>query len=362
MEIYLLLAVLSLSWHIISYLGKDTAFAKKAYLIVIFGILTLVAGLRAPTVGTDTPSYTRHFARIAATPWGELTSHNMDFGFTLLNKLISLFTGNAQIMIFVVSLITLAGFAVFIYKNSDNIGTSVFLFITLYQFCFFLNIMRQFLAIMLICNAYYFLKKNKLIPFFALMIGAFFSHAAAILFLPIMLFTFVKPRNIWIGIIVGVGLCALLFFKPLLSIFFRALPQYSWYQDAPEYLQPKGFDENIVIWVAQAGLVIAALYIIRIKEKLSLPEQEVRELYLLAAIVTISIVLNLLTVRVMIILRLNFYFYVFMIILIPKVLKYMGKHSRWLHPAMIVCLLAYFFVMLRNNNHEVVPYQFVFGQ
>ena len=359
MAIYLVLAVSSLLSGVIIYWGKNSAFSKKAYLFFVFVPLIFIAGFRAPSVGTDTASYIQHFRLISGTPWKALAQYNMDFGYAVLNKAVSCFTDNPQILLILLSIITLSGFAIFIYKNSSNVCISTFLFIALYQYCTFFNTMRQYTAVMFICNAYYYLKNRKYSVFILLVCLAALFHMSALIFLPVAFFSIIKPRKIWLGALAVVGCGLIISFKPLLDLFFRIFPQYAWYQSAQGYLEPKGIDENIIIWVVQAILVFLSISLISRKSELSLREHEVKELYLLSAILIISIILNLLTVQVLIAHRLNFYFYIFMIIALPKMIQYWGRYTLALNMTMICCLLLYFYLMLSHNNHEVVPYQMV---
>lgn len=360
MTIYLVLAVFTLLGGAIIYWGKNSAFSKKAYLFFVFVPLIFIAGFRAPSVGTDTASYIQHFHLISDTPWRSLARYNMDFGYTVLNKIVSCFTDNPQILLLLLSFLTLSGFAVFIYKNSSNVYISTFLFIALYQYCTFFNVMRQYTAVMFICNSYYYLKKRKYAPFVLLVCLAALFHTSALIFLPVALFSIIKPKKIWLGLLAAVGFGLIVSLQPMLTLFFRIFPQYAWYQNASDYLQPKGLDENVIIWVMQGLLIFLSTSLISRRSELSQKESEVKELYLLSAIMITSIILSLMTVQVLIVHRLNFYFYIFMIIALPKMIQYWGRYTLVLNLTMICCLMLYFYLMLSHNNHQVVPYQMVF--
>lgn len=355
MAIYLLLSISAVFWGVILYVGKGSKISKKLYLIIIFSQLIVVAGLRASSVGTDTKSYIQHFKWIANTPWSKLRNYNMDLGYVFINKVVSCITRNPQVIIFIISFITLLGFAIFIYNNSNNVYISTFLFITLYQYCTFFNAMRQFTAVMFVCNSLFFLKKNKYLSFITLILCATLFHKSALVFLPLIVFNLVKNRIKCLGFIAIAGLISTALIDKLLNIFFILFPQYSWYKFDPYFLQPKGLDENILIWIVQLSLVLIAIYLSY--SNIEITQQEKKELYLLSVTTTISIILNLLTVKFLIIHRLNYYFYIFIIIFIPKLVKYFGKYQKFIIVLMYLSLIVYYYIMLKHNNHQVVPYQ-----
>lgn len=176
----------------------------KGFLILSGILITLVAGLRDPYVGTtDNIYYWYLFQRL------DLTGHFMDYyraldtsvpiflneiAFSYCVWLLTRFFSNPQIL-FVVSsgFITWSTFR-FIHKNTANVPMAVLLYLCLGLFTFNMNGMRQALAMAICLWAFEHAKNRKLLPFLLTVFLAMQFHKTAFIFFPVYLFPIVKNK------------------------------------------------------------------------------------------------------------------------------------------------------------------------
>lgn len=146
--------------------------------ILWFILLTVIAGCRGETVGTDTRGYISIFKA-----HNKLSSGNTDqeILFQYLNKIVGHFTSNPQWIFIVSTGITVFGVLFFIRRNSHNDTMSVFYYIALYYYFLGMNGMRQFIAIGVVLIATEFAKRRKLIPFIILILVAVGFHNTMLL-------------------------------------------------------------------------------------------------------------------------------------------------------------------------------------
>jgi capsular polysaccharide biosynthesis protein len=166
MAIYIIVLIFEIIFGLLLSVNKKEN-SKKIFIIITFVILTIVAGIRTKDVGTDTEQYYRAYKRI-----GTYTSINSAFneryekGFVILCYGLNKISSDPQILIFITS--AFINFCVlrFIYRNSNNLVYSVYLYITLNFYFSYMNIMRQAVAIGFLLLAFENLKSKKYVKYF----------------------------------------------------------------------------------------------------------------------------------------------------------------------------------------------------
>ena len=212
MAIYFVLAVFIYIYGNL-YRANSSDRRRKIYLIVTFGALILVAGLRAPSVGTDLAGhYAKRFNMIGDYSWSQIPTFSATIGYEIgycyFTRFLHLFSNDVQFFIFVTSFLMCAAFGYFIYKESTDVilSTELMLFSCFYYR--FMTMMRQGLAISIILVAYTLLNNSErrikdYIKFALLILLASTFHSSAILCILMILFDrlrFTKKQ-----IIIGVG-------------------------------------------------------------------------------------------------------------------------------------------------------------
>ena len=182
MLIYIIVLLIPIIFGII--LIKKSKRKKTIYLLLTFSVFVLVSGLRSYSVGTDTLGYYDIFNRLGTFGIEQFRqTYNIEIGYIYLNLGIHNLFGNFQILLFVIAIIINFSFARLIYKHSDNVVLSTFIYAA-FIFPRTLNIMRQYLAIALIIIALEMLIERKLMWFLLLIVVASLFHVSALIFLP----------------------------------------------------------------------------------------------------------------------------------------------------------------------------------
>ncbi len=105
------------------------------------------------------------------------------------------FTGNADYTswFFFLAIIQTVSIVCFLYKYSVNFLYSVFLILTTGYTMWFVNGIRQFLAITFVLFFVDWIKDRKVIPFLLVVVVAYFIHSSAILWIPIYFIVNYEP-------------------------------------------------------------------------------------------------------------------------------------------------------------------------
>jgi len=322
---------------------------KKFYLFLSFILLFLISAFRAENVGTDTSNYLRGFSNIKdATLTNIFEKERWESGYVILNKLVSFVSIKDQSILFFSSFIILLAIMYFIYKNSENVVLSLYLYISLYLYFFSFNGIRQAMAMSILAMGFHLIKERKLIKYLIIVSVASLFHVTAIIF---SFFYFLYNLKLNIKNIVLLSLMFIFIFVFIEDIVFYILSYTKSlnYIDANDILEGSG----LLFPLVNLSFLIYVLFI-KINNKIKDPELD---FYLL--IIIIGFLATIIAMKLSVILRLNYYFQLFYIIAIPLSLKYVKQKN--LKVLLIYLILTvtiiYFLVRLLNGWHEVLPYK-----
>lgn len=107
---------------------------RRDFLIFSFGLMILVASLRAPSVGIDLAGhYAKRFEQIVFYSWKDIPKFSAfstyEIGYCYYCKFLSMINPNVQFYIFVTSLIVYGTMGYLIYKKSSDVILSTMLVI-----------------------------------------------------------------------------------------------------------------------------------------------------------------------------------------------------------------------------------------
>lgn len=155
---------------------------RKAFWVPFIS-LSLFAGLRSDSVGSDSKNYTRDFVNQLNIDYFEFRSEN-EIGFQLLHYFILSITKN-YFWLFLISAFIVVFFYLFFFKKySKDYFLSVVVFICFGFYTFFFNGLRQGLAMAIAVMATPFLVEKKIIKFISIIsIASIFHRSALILIL-----------------------------------------------------------------------------------------------------------------------------------------------------------------------------------
>ena len=178
---------------------------RRDFLIFSFGLMILVASLRAPSVGIDLAGhYAKRFEQIVFYSWKDIPKFSAfstyEIGYCYYCKFLSMINPNVQFYIFVTSLIVYGTMGYLIYKKSSDVILSTMLVIFSCQYYMYMNIIRQALAVSVVLIGYIFLDKSKrsifdYIKFTLFVLVASTFHDSAILCLVMIVFDKMKFKR-----------------------------------------------------------------------------------------------------------------------------------------------------------------------
>ncbi len=370
MLIYIFSFLLNILIGLLIFKGKalnKSDKAKKWYLYLTVIQLTVLAGFRGYYVGFDTDSYTEIFNRIAVSNYSVLNTETwLEIGFVIYCKLISLFGGNAQCMIFLSSAIINISVCRFIYKYSIDVFMSVYLLMCFPYYYYSFDIIRYFIAISIILFFYKYIVERRFIATCIVIIFASTFHSGAI-FLFAFYFLYKFKLNavntiITVPIIVIVGLSfseLYIFFFSIGDVFGRYIYDSYWFGGS------------------SGGYVTAIMYVVIlilgiIAHSINRSDRKHTELISNDAIIGILIVLamsSILFTRARMMIRIMLFCLPFLAVGFPN-LVYVAIKDRVTKDNYFVltyetllikiCIMAialyYHVFMLLNNVQNIIPY------
>ena len=177
---YILLLVPMLIQHFV--IGKNNIDFKKKNnraLFVFFALLTALVMLRHESVGNDTRNYIYFFNNYSVMDWDDIGKESLEFGFSYLNKIVSVFTEEPQVFLAVAAIIS----STMIYPTYKRLcvdpSFTIVLFCLMSTFVLMFSGIRQMLAIGIGFIAYEFTRNKKLIPFIIAVLAAMTFHISA---------------------------------------------------------------------------------------------------------------------------------------------------------------------------------------
>ena len=229
MAVYLILMalVLVLAYPLIEH--KPNVVKKLCYVIVTFGAMYLISVFRYG-LGNDYYSYIYIFWNIKNAPGLSIFNYGYEPGFTIVTKLISMFTADVNIMYAVYALLILIPTAYAIFRYSENIWMSTMMFISLTFFYCSLSFIRQSIAFAIILCAYRFMKERNHFMVLLFIFLACLFHSTVIVLIPLYLIAaFIKPTKITVPIYAILTALVYLLSWPILRFAVVLLPQYKGY-------------------------------------------------------------------------------------------------------------------------------------
>ena len=349
MEIYIAeIVIIYILGILFLYILKN----KKLFILFSFGLMSFILGARASSVGEDTQHFidifhiSKKFSIIDIILNGTESVYEnginyqlkIENGYFLLNKFVSIFTSNEQYLLFIVSILTCFLFAKFIMDNIEHvfIATQIFLCESIYMNSF--NLMRQMLALSIGIQCYTFLKKNKCIKsFFVILLSMMFHKTAIILFIFYILF-FIKDSKKLIRYIFY-GICFLIvFFQYFVDIFCLFFPKYiNYFYNNYYNLSING---QLILYIFEISLCFL-VYFRGIKYK---------EIGIQTASIILYLFFEILGFKIVAFSRVALYFRSFLILFFPSFLNYLKKNAHIFYLFIMLLLITLLFLSYARSD------------
>ncbi len=350
MIIYLALYFAIVLFGILIFYKGSNDKKKKIFLGVVFVLMLFVMGFRDKSVGTDTILYCNIFKHNINLEFSNMLLQNdSSFVYSLYNHALSFLTHDCSVIILFNSMIIIYLTLRFIYKSSDNVVISTLLFMLLYHFFHAMNISRQYIAVMIIANAYEYLKKNKCIKYALWVLVATLIHNTAIIALSMIPLAKLKnKRNKTAFLILFMIMC--LSWNYFFGIFTSIFSHYSMYMNS-FFIDARGENKKIIITFIY--FIFQILYL-KCKGKIN-NEDEKKQLEMLHYINWIAVIIGICSVKTLLLSRIEVYFSIFNIIYMPKIIN-LQKDKILYYFAILFLLMVPMIYLLYKGTSGVVPY------
>jgi len=229
---YIVLLILVM---LLLFIGSNNRFNKpNKFSYYLSGLmLTIFATIRSSVVGTDSNNYVEifnQFKDITESIFSVKTS--LEIGYLILMEIALKISTDYWSLFFTIALVCVFTSYYTIYKLSENIKVSIFIYISLATYFFLFNGSRQAIAASICGLSIYFLLNKKIVSYCIIILLASFFHLTALLMLPfyyLLRFPF-KTRNL---ILFSTGsFIALYYLSTILNLFGEStISRYSVYED-----------------------------------------------------------------------------------------------------------------------------------
>lgn len=384
MAVYFVLAVFIYLYGKL-YRANSSNRRRKIYLIVTFGVLILVAGLRDPSVGTDLAGhYAKRYNMIGSYSWSQIPTFSATIGYEIgycyFTRFLHFFSSDVQFFVFATSFLMCAAFGYFIYKESTDVVLSAELMLFNCFYYRFMTMMRQGLAISIILVAYTLLngserKLKDYIKFALLILLASTFHSSAILCMLMILFDrlkFTKKQIIFgVGAMVAFYLFYMNFYTVALNFFGTGNNYERYLTSATEGVGNINMQTIYNFLLAFVPFLLGYYVLVWEKKKEKHLFKDDKNMYCLKKnesfllyMVLIASTFNLLVFRMNILNRFSLYFTPFVLILCPYAISSMKlKSNKPIVRACIYFMFGVYFVWLTITKaaefYGVVPYRFM---
>lgn len=339
---------------------------KTIFLILCYIPLMLLCALRSVNIGNDTITYHQLYAQSIGISWREyfiMKESRWETGYLLLNKMLSSISENPQLIIIVSSIISIYLVIRFIHKYSKNPYISIYLFVTMRFYVFYMSNIRQSLALGIIMLSYDFIVSRKIVPFIISVLIASQFHTTAIVFIfayPILNLPY--KRKLILNILIF-STITFIFFNPIMKIITMYAPaKYSNYINTVYFLEATNLANIMNFCVAFAILIFFLLKYkgIYFKEMKYSVSERTRFMYLLL----ISVSFALISIKFGMAARIQYYFYIFSIVIIPNMISEIKeqKSKNIVTFYILMCFFMYFTIIMifRPDWQRVYPYELFF--
>lgn len=344
---------------------------RKAFVIISFFELFLVAALRKYTIGIDLEGhYANNYLILGKLNWDAIFeiikqgNSFYDFGLIIFMKILSIISKSEQFFIIVTSAAIYGLTGRYISKHSKNVCLETFIFFTTYTYFMYMNIIAQALALAIILFSIDFLEKKSYIKFALCILLANCIHSSAIIGLIFIPLREIKLKKNSIRVLTIAILILVIFLDQILPFILKYIyPQFAY------YFTNKNTGNLDKLQLVHMGLYII-FFLFSIIVRFIIPrnsriddEDEQKNLSgFLFYTGMLSIMFRYLGMRFYIFSRMGFYFYVFSYTLFVKAIEQIkdNKTRGSIKIFTYFCMFVFFCLLIKtlNVSYGVVPYEF----
>ena len=347
---------------LISFLGR------KSYFVLITFVLTVIAGLRGISVGTDTPGYYRAFEASSyfSIDTIKLIIRSKEPFFYIFQSFISAKTHNFTLFLLLIALFYNTCVSRFIFRYSANPVISYLMFFSMGYYYFSMAGIRQTIAMGFLLLAIEALLENHRIKSLVCILIASCFHVTSLIFFLVLVLYYIPLNSIYLTIIGVISIVTYRYGNLLYPIFTKFV-----WGDSRTYTDDFGGTSTLILLIL---IVAAALFVHKglmrkpSKDNVDTEEnqqykniqQVLIEDQLFAKMILFSIPLQVLAIYQASAFRLAMIFHIVSIALVPNVINVLAtKENRFLGSLIVGGLLLVQFFVFTYYTADIVPFTFI---
>ena len=293
-------------------IGKTPEVLNNSMIVPLFFLLYLMLLIcRHESIGRDLANYRYYFDMYATQPFSYLHEIDVEILYYLLNWVIGRFTGNYQVFMAIVAIITVLPIAK-IYSEDKQYGfLKIVLFMNMSVFVMTFSGLRQSIAMSIGLIAYEFVKKKKLFWFlvFALIAWGFHHTGFMILIYYPLYYLKLNKNKLWFII------------PSIVTVFVFNKQIFTWATELMFTLMGDKYDVEAESTGAYLMIVLFALFVVA---AYFFPDEKKMdaEAFGLRNFLLMTLMLQCFAPVHSLAMRMNYYFIIFVPVIVPKIFKY----------------------------------------
>lgn len=356
MFVYIIPMILCLLFHFLKIDKKK----KDVLYFLLIGYLFIISAIRY-NVGQDYQHWIEVYNWIDN---GIEAGGYVETGYKYLNIIIqSIPIFNVYWLFVLTSAIIIFGFGYFIKKNTkdDYLFLSLFLFIGTGVFFASLNLVRQYLSIVIVLYGLKYLYKKEYIKYVVMIVIASLFHTSALIMIAFMIFYYFFKNNRYNKVLIVLYIISLFFIvidiRQIIHYFSFLIPErWIWYLES-DYLNSRNYSAML----KQLAPNLMFLFLLFNKNKIE--ESKKNDLFFLMFFINVFITNCF--YGIMVLVRFSYYFDISLIFIIPIICEII-KDNKFLNILGNFTIWGYYFsltvvTIFIMNGHGVMPYQTIFS-
>ena len=358
MDFYIFILFVVVLILLLSNTILDKQLRKKIACYFSFVLLFCVSAFRENTVGGDLQRYLPTYYGVASCTWSQIfTDYGTIWwasepGFRVIQKAMSFISLSDYFYIFFTSAIVLSLVYYSIYKYSENVQISIFIFVAVMYTSSF-NIIRASICIGLCLLAFTYIKRRLLLPYTLIILIAFSIQKTSLLFYPAYFLYNLnyRPKFIVCIMILNMGLSYFVKGSTIAGIVNNYTIIYE-LDSSSDLLN----SQSVGLTAMGAFLTILTFYLMRFYKRLRkkdvLCEFYIVMLAVAAIIQYYSSIFQLLN-------RISYFYYCYLIFIIPYI-HYLSKPSDSRRIFLFVIFILFFVLFfngLNSDGNMIIPYK-----
>lgn len=326
-------------------------------LIICFLYYFIIYSFRNFTVGTDLKNYLIRYHAFAITPFKEIFKladhYSFEYGFAIFVKVLTYISDSALFFMIVTGAIISFGFYRYIKKYSNDVLFSFLIFFTFSMGTGAMNVVRQYLAIVILLASIDYIEKNKLFKFSLFVLLATTIHTGSVVF--IVLYPLIKLTKLDARYVLAVlgGTLVIVFLGDKLLYPIIGQTSFAW------YIGRSGSGESMLFF----SVVLTLLLFLWKKKDGDMIERE----KIWFDMMMLSIIFNAAALHLGLFERVMRFFYPALIILVPNTLSDLSIKKMEIKKVTRTMLIIFFvlffaYIMYTGNGNKsggTYPYEFM---